>query len=481
MFWCRLAWMLCLAVILAGCGSPAGPSPTFSPVEMAQRSPVGGTPTGLPSADSPLPTPTSQPAPTSTFTPLPSPTPTATPTPGPPFFPLVGRVAYVSRHGLYSVALDGSDRRRLKGREIYEPPTTCFWTADVARSPSGKLLYAGREDFTTDVFRLEQVPLPEDCFEPVEEDTLFFCSDVGCRCFDFLFSPDGRKLAYTYLRDRSSTRIRVVDLATGQVDEIVSCGPSRWLPDGRLVTTCGHCEGAAFSVWDLETGEGQHLQMGEGLWNAAGMAFVSVVQPYMGTSYLWGYDFVHESALRSVAEGDFVMSVFWVPEEEGYVYTRAELESEMGYDEVVPIGPREVWRADALGQNHRCLACDPAYNYDALGWVDGNFLVRELAFTGEEDTQLYFEQLCRQYDCSEARYFFMDVESGALTPATVTSAPDPYLRPDPHAEAVYTEPDGAWSLVPGRARGLWRIYADGRPPEIVVEEGLRFVWVPEGF
>jgi len=60
----------------------------------------------------------------------------------------------------------------------------------------------------------------------------------------------------------------------------------------------------------------------------------------------------------------------------------------------------------------------------------------------------------------------------------LTISPTPEPAPDLAATPVYTDPSGAWSLVPGvNGAGLWRVFADGRPAELVLADGSKFFWV----
>ena len=473
-----------LIVSLAACCNKQSPDvsmvvtpPSVIPTTVSPYSPLPQpqTPTTISPASNPTKISTTAP----TVTPEPTPMPTL----------LAGRIVFLRDGDLWAVRPDGTDLEQITFDSSFTtaPRAWCPGGADLTSPVAGTVTYASRTPFEADTPNVVAAPIPEECTQPLSSSLPYGCDDIGCRCFGFLFSPDSRWLAYAYVTPHNQLETRIVDLAH-KAPIVISSGmiPVKWLPTGQLILGAPHCEGVTVRYWDPDTYILTPLETYSGDWNPSGTAFVALVYPYQGPGYLWGYDFERKIVLESVDRmQDYIGSIFWTPGYDGYVYTRATISCTLSLADEgrqCPIGPREIWLADAEGRHHTCIACDSAYDFDALGWVDGQLLVRRTPFKDNDDSHLDIDLLCDYYqDCDEAAYYLVDWETGEWLSSTLVAVPPtPELPSEPSLEAVpvYTTPDREWWLMPGAGGvGLWRVFADGRPPEVVVPDGTKFTWI----
>ncbi|MBN2007673.1 MAG: hypothetical protein JXA21_30290 [Anaerolineae bacterium] len=478
-----------LLILLAACGTPTvKPSVLATPVSPVAQPATPVPPTWTPTSTATL-RPTSTPRPTATHTATPTSTPTATPTatPTPPFFPLAGRIMFLRERNLWAINVDGSEEELLTRNEMSE--WECFSGADLASPAFGFIIYASRSPFKTDTANVIRAPIDAECSDYLLEPAGYGCESVVCRCFGFKFSPDYRKLAYVYISSDGHVENRIVDLGDHSILTYGSYGvPYDWLASGYLIFNRWHCEGTEGFYWDPDTRSigGLGATVG-GDWNPAHTAFVTTIQPYQGPKYLAGYDFEHKIGF-SVPEDKkehpsnvygYVGSAFWAPTYDSYLYTSAVVTftSEYNFDDPGSVGPRGIWVAYE-DQVHTCLACDSAFNYDALGRVDDSVLIRKTPYSTGFDHYLDIYNLCNRADCSQAQYYLINWQTGEWSETPLTIPPTPEPAPDLAATPVYIDPSGAWSLVPGMGSvGLWRVFADGRPAEVVLVDGSKFFWI----
>ncbi|MCD4739387.1 MAG: hypothetical protein K8R89_09050 [Anaerolineae bacterium] len=406
------------------------------------------------------------------------------PTPTPSPVDLAGKIIFLRDGDLWAMWPDGTELEQVTFDSSFTPAPRvgCPRGADLTSPVPGTVIYASRTPFETNTPNVVAAPIPEECTQPLSSPLPYGCGDIDCRCFGFLFSPDNRWLAYVYVTPRNQFETRIIDLAH-KTPIAISGGmiPAKWLPTGQLILSAPHCGGATVKYWEPNTYMLTPLETYWGDWNPSDTAFVTCVQPYQGPKYLWGYDFERKIVLESVDRmQDYVGSAFWTPGYDGYVYTRATISCTLSLTEerLCPIGPRELWLADTVGQHHTCVVCDPAYDFDVLGRVDGQLLVRRTPFQDNDDTYLDIAHLCDDYrDCEEAVYYLINWETGEWFPSTLTAVPWP-SGPSLEATPVYTEPSREWWLVLGVSdAGLWRVFADGQPSEVVIPDGTKFIWV----
>ncbi len=393
---------------------------------------------------------------------------------------------FLRERNLWAMNVDGSGVEQLtKDRALQEE---CYGGADLTNPAFGTVIYASRTPFETDTPHVTLAPIDAGCDDDLLEVLGYGCEFITCRCFGFKFSPDHQKLAYVYISSDRHVEDRIADLGDQAFLAYENYGvPYDWLASGHLIFSRWHCEGIEAFYWDSDTHVISYLGAPDGDWNPAHTAFVAVARVYIAPPYLTGYDFERKIEFEnpdywkesSRNEHEYVGSAFWAPTYDSYLYTRAVLTctSEYDFDASCSLGRREIWVANE-DQVHTCLACDPVFNYDALGRVDDSVLIRKTPYSTGFDHYLDIYNLCNRADCSQAQYYLINWQTGEWTETTLTMPPNPEPAPDLTATPVFTDSSGEWSLVPGIGGvGLWRVFADGRPAETVLADGSKFFWV----
>ncbi len=396
-----------------------------------------------------------------------------------PFYTLSNRIIYLQEGNLWALNPETLQNQQL----TFDIERKGAWAvgADMHLTPEGQLIYASRTPFNTDTPQITLAAIDPRCEKPLTTPVSYGCGQIQQRCFGFRFSQEGRYLAYTLIDESKPAETRLLDLPTGKT-EVIGTGeiPQRWLKTGALLLSTPHCEGRSARAWNPTTGKVIPLENSDGEWNKTQTAFVGIVVPYQGPPYMWGYDFEKEQTLIPLDRSQYYAgSVFWTPQEDGFIYTQAALAcTDLQNPDSCKLTPRQIWQTNREGTEQTCLASDPAYNFDLLALGNGKIVVRRLPFIPHQSAPLDLQALCRNSECPQVQYYLLDLTTHTWSDPLASQPELQNLDLPQNSRPLYTAADGSWSLqLDEKGITLWRQYNDPRPPELITS-GAQFFLVP---
>lgn len=503
--------LLLLLSLAAGCGptkaipSATAPAPTWAPTR--PRATLTAHPTARPTTPPPAPSAPPSPAP-STVTPP----PTGTPVCALPRQETIDPLETLS--GLILYIGPDSAAGALPAGGLHSPPRGQYWTPVEqlwAISPDGRrigrltddragigyladsgppagLLVLSAQWLQLPAGPVRQPALPAVCQRPADlpSDTAWL------PCSDFRLSADGRWAAFLQGEETCGRSLVLLDLVSGE-SQLLPGGYITWLfqflPDGRLLLTRGHCEGALAYLRDVATGEEIGLGgWGQDYWSPDGTALAVRSMAYMGwESAVWGFDL--QAARRFLAPASVPTlddAPLWTPDGTHLLYQHRALT----YTTAFTFGPRQIVSVEVLQGRQRLLLGDPGYDY-YLGmgpgdtpWYGADWLpVRRVRYHPQEYPSVEGVDFsdpavrCLLYgeSCPDpVEHLVLNWRSGEVLPAGQFALPTPLPPPMPTAtpvpwpdlggEPLYSDPAGRYALYVGAAgQGLWCIPASGQP------------------